>query len=172
MEKNIIGYNGDYTITDKGKVFSLKYNKRIEMKQSPDLLGYMRLRLTKNNVGTTKKVHRLVAEAFIENPNNKQTVNHKNGIKNDNRIENLEWATISENNQHAYDTGLNENVKKGTIEANIKPIKVIDTIDNSTKIFESIKSAATFFQSSGTTIGTAFRRNYKFRGRYLIQAVN
>lgn len=52
-------------------------------------------------------LHRLVAKAYIPNPLKKPTVNHKNGVKTDNRIDNLEWATMSENVQHAYDTGLN-----------------------------------------------------------------
>lgn len=93
-----------YIVDMYGSVFSLISNK--QLKQSPDSTGYPRVNLSKNGKQTVIRIHRLVAEAFISNPENKPCVNHKNGIKSDNRVDNLEWCTYSENNQHAYDTGL------------------------------------------------------------------
>src|SRR5574343_1086214 len=68
--------------------------------------GYEKIILTKNNKSTLFSVHRLVAKMFIPNPENKEFVNHKNGNKLDNRVENLEWCSRSENATHAYKLGL------------------------------------------------------------------
>ena len=69
--------------------------------------GYRYVHLMKNKITKQKLIHRLIAEAFIPNPDSsKSFVNHKNGIKNDNRIENLEWCTLKQNTQHALKNGL------------------------------------------------------------------
>lgn len=95
--KDIKGYEGIYQVSNLGKVKSLLRNKLFKV--SLNKYGYPRVSF-KNKTYT---VHRLVAEAFIPNPYNKPTVNHKNKIKTDNTVENLEWMTIGENNKHRYD---------------------------------------------------------------------
>ena len=96
----------DYFITKEGKVFSKrKFNKLTELKQSKTgHKGYVKVRINNKDCF----IHRLVAIAYLPNPQCKETVNHINGIKNDNRVENLEWHTRSENTKHAYDIGLHK----------------------------------------------------------------
>lgn len=88
--------NGD-VLNKKGKTLAFTVNKQT---------GYKAVSLCKNNKGSTKTIHRLVAEAYIPNPNNLPEVNHIDGNKLNNHVSNLEWVTPSENRQHAYDTGL------------------------------------------------------------------
>lgn len=80
------------------------------LKPMPDGYGYVRVSVFNvDKKHLTKKIHRLVAEAFMPNPDNKPQVNHLNGVKTDNRVSNLEWATAAENHHHALDTGLASN---------------------------------------------------------------
>ncbi len=90
----------DYEIYDNGAVFSIKSNKFLKIALSTK--GYMKVDICVNSIKKKKFIHRLLAEAFIPNPLNKPIVNHINGIKTDNQLENLEWCTSSENQSHAY----------------------------------------------------------------------
>jgi len=109
--KEIEGYNGRYKVSSLGRVKSLVKKKPIIMKASasgPKGKQYRSVMLTGNGKYKRMKVSRLVATAFKENPENKPCVNHINGIKTDDRACNVEWNTYSENNKHAFDTGLKD----------------------------------------------------------------
>lgn len=122
--QNIEGYEGIYRISNFGRVLSVGrviYFAKVSKLQSYDRIrkptlagaGYHALCLCKNGVNKRQYVHRLVAMAFIPNPNNYKTVNHKNGIKTDNRAENLEWLSQSDNHRHAYSIGLKTPKRNG-----------------------------------------------------------
>lgn len=102
--KDVVGWEGLYKVSNTGKVYSC-YAKK-ERKLSVEKLGYASVDLWDKRHMKRVKVHRLVALAFLDNPDNKQQVNHKDGNKLNNNVENLEWSTAKENSTHAYDTGL------------------------------------------------------------------
>lgn len=99
--KDVPGFEGRYMVSNDGYVFSV--GKGVLLKGNQKKTGYLEVTLAKNNRLTYKLLHRLVAEAFIPNPENKPQVNHKNGDKADNRASNLEWVTESENHRHRYE---------------------------------------------------------------------
>ena len=114
--KDIKGYEGLYQVSNMGKIKSLKFshgNKEKILKGNKEKFGYLVVTLYKNKGRKNFKIHRLVAETFIPNPKNLPQVNHIDGNKQNNRIDNLEWCTAKENTNHAHKTGLanNDNLK-------------------------------------------------------------
>lgn len=133
MEYKIIPGWPKYKVSRDGCVIGQRNKK---LKPATCSWGYKTVVLCNNNFRKTVKVHRLVAMAYIPNPEDKPTVNHKNGVKTDNRVENLEWATVKEQQIHRART-LGFGVEKAN-ESLKKPIKCLETGE----IFNSIKEAA------------------------------
>lgn len=124
--KDVFGYEGLYKVSPNGEVKSLDIyqtlcdgRKRLRkgriLKAFLDSDGYYVVNLSKYNIVTMKKNHRLVGEAFIPNPENKATINHKDGIKTNNNVTNLEWNTSLENTQHAKKLGLKKTISHAKI---------------------------------------------------------
>lgn len=149
----VVGYEDLYEVSSLGNVKSLgrvvEYSdgrirhcqgkimsQCISAKKNTKNMGYKQVRLTDyNKKSTAHFVHRLVAEAFISNPENKYTVNHIDGNKHNNNVDNLEWASYSENNQHAYDNNL---------KSDNRPIFMLDYNNNILKQFNSIHEASRY----------------------------
>lgn len=148
----IEGTNGRYEVSNTGKVRSMNYHKTglvKELKQKIDKYGYCTVILHINGKQKYPSVHRLVAKAFIPNPDNKPQVNHISGNKKDNSIDNLEWCTVSENVKHAFDIGLKEksiiHAKNNILKYNEKckkPITAISIVNDEVLYFDSIKEAS------------------------------
>ena len=110
--RDVVGFEGYYVVSDRGRVMRVARGKGTRpgtiRKLFTDHLGYQRLLLSKNGKYFTRSVHRLVTEAFLGPAPEGYEVNHKNGDKEDNNIDNLEWVTHSGNQRHRYDV-----LKKG-----------------------------------------------------------
>lgn len=105
--------NNTYRITEEGRVFSLNYNRTGKIKElayCSDKDGYLGVSLTNFGKCRFTKIHRLVAESFIPNPRALPCVNHLDGNKTNNRVDNLEWVTYKQNSRHARRTGLRDSV--------------------------------------------------------------
>ena len=119
--KDIKGYEGLYQVSNRGRVRRIFFINNVTEKEKIKVLtplkhnrGYLSVSLCKNGKQKMRLIHRLVAQAFIENKFNKKEINHINGNKKDNRVENLEWVTSKENTKHAIENGLKVRGEKGT----------------------------------------------------------
>ena len=159
MFKDIKGYEGKYVVSNNGSVYSLLSNngKAVEISNS----GYGRVSLWDHGKGKHYSIHRLVAEAFIPNPDSLPQVNHKDGNKLNNNVDNLEWCSFSENMKHAYKNGL----------VNPKTKRVIQYSDNYTKIkeWDSIADASKELGINHANIITVCKQNTnrKYAGGFI-----
>lgn len=156
---DILGYEEFYQLSNFGRIKALYrewysglnnciFKKKDECIISErDAKGYRAVILTKNGIPKSFTVHRLLAIHFIKNPENKPQVNHINGIKTDNRIENLEWCTESENQQHAIKMGLKVHEKR-QFHSQARKVKC-DTFD---LVFGCIRDAGDALGIDYTTI--------------------
>lgn len=142
--KPIAGYEGLYEVSEHGEVCSCeritsdgKHLQRRKLKGGYFSNEYKFMCLRKDGENKNHLVHRLVAQAFIPNPENKPCINHKDGNKQNNKVENLEWCTYSENRKHAYDNGLSP--QRGF------PRKVTIKQGEHIALFDTMKDCAKFF---------------------------
>lgn len=164
--KDVKEYEGLYQISDEGQVKSLGNNKSRKekiLKPTKNRDGYLQVPLCKNGKRKTIKIHRLVAEAFISNPDNLPEVNHKDENKINNCVENLEWCDRKYNIN--YGTG-----KKRGAEKLSKPVKQFDLQGNFIQEFSSIMEVERKYGYSQGNISSAcsgrLRQVYNYRWSY------
>lgn len=159
--RDIKGYEGKYQVSNLGRVKSLNYHRadisRI-LAVRKDKGGYLYLNLYKNNKRKTYKVHRLVAEAFIDNPNNYPQVNHKDEIRSNNIASNLEWCDSKYNNNY----GTRKDKIKGSKNPAARKVQCITT----GKKFNTVKEASKYYFVSRQSISSCCSNNLKSAGKH------
>lgn len=137
--KDVVGYEGLYKVSSFGNILSSYSNKLLKPKKERN--GYVRVALVKNKKVKYFSVHRLVLTAFVQNTENKNTINHKDGNKLNNHLSNLEWATSKENITHAWNNGMNDWHKKRVV--CLETGVVYDTIKKASEMTKATKTGIT-----------------------------
>lgn len=164
--KDVDGYDGLYQVSNFGRVKSFKHKTPRILKAKAHTGGYLRVELYGNGQADGRFIHRLVAQTFIPNPENKPTVNHIDGDKTNNRIENLEWATQHENNQHAVKCGL---IKTGGDDYRANATnELVQRIRDEFIAYDAERGISALTKRYNLTIGTVFKivhgKRYKTAG--------
>lgn len=175
--KNLMGYEGLYLIDSLGNIVSCPrqqgsrfVNQYKILGTKVNRLGYKEVALSKDGKTRTVLLHRLIAMHFIDNPNNLPCVNHINGIKSDNRIENLEWCTRSQNTKHAYDNNLGgfQNFANAGIKAmneNTQYVLVRAIAPSGEELqFRSSKEVAEYIGTNNDEVTRAIRKSQRVKG--------
>jgi hypothetical protein len=164
--KTVKGFE-NYEVSNYGNIKSLNYkrsNLTKNLKTTINNCGYKYVILSKNNIQKTVTIHRLVAIHFLENKENKKCVNHINENKQDNRVDNLEWLTHSENSKYSLKTGGNKNVSENHWNCKLSKINVLEINKLLNEGFLSQKKIAEIFNVSPSAISLI--KNKKVRNNY------
>lgn len=170
--KDVVGYEGLYEISSFGRLKRLKrttlgksgveYNyPELIIKGDYDKDGYIRTTMSKDKKKKTKKIHRLVAEAFIPNPNNHPEVNHLDEIKDNNHVSNLEWTTTKGNANHGTrnERITNHPNQLAKINGWKKRVRVTNLKSGKIKIYESATKAGDYLGLHQTLVSRGCRNN-------------
>lgn len=161
----VVGYEINYEVSDVGNVRNIHTGNLLKGFIAHN--GYRRIELFFNGVKKKHPVHRLVANSFIGlPPTDKHQINHKNGLKTDNRVENIEWCTGSENRKHAYSTGLSVPTfgayrEKGSDSLCARPLYIMDLNGNTIRSYGSVVDASIDLNLNRHSIARACREERK-----------
>lgn len=150
------GYEGLYEVSNTGRVASLNYKhtgKRRALSQKAEVTGYKTVLLYKDGARKTKTVHRIVADAFIPKIKGMDFVNHKDEVKSNNNVNNLEWCNKAYNNNYG--------TRKETVFSKLRRPVVATLKDGSTELYPSVNDAGRSLNKSSSNISAALNGKIK-----------
>lgn len=157
--------NTNYIAYKDGKIYSKRMHKFLTPKNNYD--GYKRIRIWEDNKCSMVQWHRVIAETFIPKPSEKHNiVNHKDGNKSNNRVDNLEWVTQKENIRHAWNTGLSTSANH----SKYRGFTVLDVITNEKNEYECLKEVADAINGNYFGVRIAWKNGKIYKNRYSIKS--